>query len=163
MKCEVLELLEEYLDGEVSPADQEQISAHLITCAECSTAFGALAAEQGIFARYDREIEVPPFLWTRVAAESFVENKAGWRTKLTSFFSIPSLAGGIAVLLLASAVGVVYVMSRRPESKYNVAIKTSAKDVAPKQSPEPIAPLPDPKPEQVAVNLPASKRRPATK
>ena len=35
MKCEVcLELLEEYLDGEAPPADREQISSHLIACAE---------------------------------------------------------------------------------------------------------------------------------
>ena len=160
MKCEAcLDLLEEYLDGEVAPGDQEQISAHLITCTECSDAFGALAAEQEIFARYDREIEVPPFLWTRVAAESFVENKTGWRSKLASFFRTPSLAGGIAVLLLAIAIGLGYVMSRQPGPKENVASKTPEKkiDPAPKTKPDPDVSQPDPKPEQVAFN-PPSKR-----
>jgi predicted anti-sigma-YlaC factor YlaD len=40
MKCEVcLELLEEYLDGELAAEDHEQIDAHLIKCGECSASF----------------------------------------------------------------------------------------------------------------------------
>ena len=47
MKCEVCQkLLEEYLDGELAAAEQEQISAHLIMCAECSACFSTLTAEQ---------------------------------------------------------------------------------------------------------------------
>ena len=47
MKCEVcLELLEEYLDGELAVEDHEQINAHLVTCSECSESFVALMAEQ---------------------------------------------------------------------------------------------------------------------
>ncbi len=38
------------------------------TCVDCSAEFCTLTAEQEMFARYDREIEVPPFLWTRIAA-----------------------------------------------------------------------------------------------
>ena len=76
MKCEVcLELLEEYLDGEIAAADHEQIDAHLVACSECSESFAALNAEQEMFARYDREVEVPPFLWTRVAAHTVAEKK----------------------------------------------------------------------------------------
>ena len=56
MKCEVcLELLEEYLDGELAAETNEQIDEHLITCSDCSASFAALTAEQEIFARYDRE------------------------------------------------------------------------------------------------------------
>src|SRR5262245_32610362 len=102
MKCEVFqELLEEYLDGEIALADRKQVDAHLIACADCSASFAALTAEQELFARYDREVEVPPFLWTRVAAHTISENAPGngWR----ALFTIPSraLAGAIAVLLVA--------------------------------------------------------------
>jgi hypothetical protein len=103
MKCEVcVERLEEYLDGEVPAEEQEQLSAHLITCAGCSETFGALTAEQEMFARYERDVEVPPFLWTRIAQDTVVAKP---------------LAGVIAILLVAIAVGVVYVMSRRPTPK----------------------------------------------
>ena len=106
MKCEVcLELLEEYLDGELE--DQEQVAAHLIACAGCSASLAALTAEQELFARYDRELEVPPFLWTRVAAHTVSETNAAKR----SWFQKPSLASVLAVLLLAIAFGV-YLLSR---------------------------------------------------
>src|SRR5215216_1547557 len=100
MKCEVCsELLEEYLDGELAPQDREQVDAHLLACVECSESFAALTAEQEIFARYDREIEVPPFLWTRVAAHTVSERKTPKRSWLVS---------AIAAWLIAMAFGLVY-------------------------------------------------------
>ena len=137
MKCEVcLELLEEYLDGELASADQEHVSAHLIKCTGCAAAFAALTAEQELFTRYDRDIEVPAFLWTRVAAHSVSENNPapGWRADLASLFTVrsASFARAVALLLLAIAVGLVYVMSSRPGSERNVAEK-------------PIGPTPPPK------------------
>ena len=120
MKCEVcLELLEEYLDGETPSHEQAQVAEHLIACGDCSESCAALAEEQALFARYDRELEVPPFLWTRVAAHTVSENnrpRRGW----TSVFARP-LAGVIAVLLLAIAAGVVYVWSRQPRPKPAIA------------------------------------------
>src|SRR5262245_23947087 len=116
MKCEVCtELLEEYLDGELAPQDREQVDAHLIACIGCSESFATLTAEQEIFARYDREIEVPPFLWTRVAAHTVSERspaKRRWSWK-------PSLAGAIAVLLIAISIGVFYLFSnhKTPEPR----------------------------------------------
>src|SRR5215216_5796363 len=108
MKCEVCsELLEEYLDGELTPQDREQVDAHLLACVECSESFAVLTAEQEIFARYDREIEVPPFLWTRVAAHTVSERRAPKRR-----WFAPSLTGAIAVLLIAMAIGLVYLLRR---------------------------------------------------
>ena len=128
MKCEVcLELLEEYLDGELPPPEHEQVGEHLIECADCSAGFAALTAEQELFARYDREVEVPPFLWTRIAAHTVAENngaKNGWYKRIAAIFATP-LASAIAVLLLAIAIGVVYVISRRPVSKPEAAQKQS--------------------------------------
>lgn len=110
MKCEVCsELLEEYLDCELAPHDQEQVNAHLFACIECSENFAALTAEQEIFARYDREIEVPPFLWTRVAAHTVSNSKPVKRSWL---FGKTSLAGAFAVLLIAIAIGVAYKLSK---------------------------------------------------
>src|SRR5688572_11425577 len=110
MKCEVCqELLEEYLDGELAVVEQEQISAHLITCTDCSASFAALTAEQELFSRYDRELEVPPFLWTRIAQHTVAEKKParlGWRQHLASRFARPIGAAAVAILLIAIAVGV---------------------------------------------------------
>ena len=112
MKCEVcLELLEEYLDGELPALEQEQIRGHLITCAGCAASFTTLTAEQDLFNRYDREIDVPPFLWTRIAQHTVAGHNArslGWRARVARVFAMPALAGAIAILLLAIALGVVY-------------------------------------------------------
>jgi hypothetical protein len=108
MKCEVCrELLEEYLDGELAPPEHEQVDGHLIACVGCSETFTELTAEQEIFARYDREIEVPPFLWTRVAAHTVSERTAPKRR-----WFAPSFAAAIAVLLLAIAIGAIYLLSK---------------------------------------------------
>lgn len=105
MKCEVCqELLEEYLDGELATAEQEQINAHLITCADCSASFSTLTVEQELFSRYDRELEVPPFLWTRIAQYTVAENKStrpGWREQLASVVFTGSFAAGLAIVLFA--------------------------------------------------------------
>jgi len=121
MKCEVcLELLEEYLDGELAATEQSHVGEHLIECAECSASFATLTAEQQLFARYDRELDVPPFLWTRVAAHTVAENNAPKAKGLFAIFARP-LASVIAILLLAVALGIVYLISRRPDSKPVVA------------------------------------------
>ena len=153
MKCEVCsELLEEYLDGELAPQNREQVDAHLLACVECSESFAALTAEQEIFARYDREIEVPPFLWTRVAAHTVSEHRAPKRR-----WFAPSLTGAIAVLLIAIAIGLVYSWSRHKAPNPVVATTPSA------------TPSPDParksvqsaveKPEQAVVSNKKSRPR----
>jgi Putative zinc-finger len=138
MKCEVcLELLEEYLDGELAAETNEQIGAHLTKCTECSESFAALTAEREMFARYDRELEVPPFLWTRVAAHTVSESTVAKRGWLATLFGKPSLASGIAVLLIAGLFGVVYVLT-----------KNKAPDPAVAKSPSHI-PNPNPAPQSV--------------
>src|SRR6185369_15228843 len=120
MKCEVCsELLEEYLDGELAPQDREQINAHIFACIECSESLAALTAEQELFARYDREIEVPPFLWTRVAAHTVSERLAPKRRWLA-----PSLTAAFAALLITLALGIVYLKSRPNPPAPTVAITT---------------------------------------
>jgi len=126
MKCEdCLELLEEYLDGELAAPDQAQVGEHLIACSDCSASFAELTAEQELFALYDAHVEVPPFLWTRIAAHTVDEGNGasnGWYRRVMAIFASP-VVSAIAVLLLAIAVGLVYVISRQPAPKPTVAEK----------------------------------------
>ncbi len=71
MKCDdCFNLLEEYIDGEATERDAEQVGAHLITCAACAHEFEALTAEREIYARYDRELTVSPAMWNAIAART---------------------------------------------------------------------------------------------
>ena len=161
MKCEVcLEFLEEYLDGELAPPDQAQVAEHLLVCSDCSESFAGLTEEQELFARYDRELEVPPFLWTRVAAHTVSENnkpRRGW----ASLFARP-VAGVIAVLLFAIAGGVVYLLTRQPTATPTVARENNA--TLPRNGTDPmpekkaVAPQDDQKPKLVAAQ-PKSRPR----
>jgi len=126
MKSEDLsKLLEDYLDGELETAEQE------------------------LFARYDREIEVPPFLWTRVAAHTIDEDNSpkvkGWAAIIAR-----PLASVIAMLLLAIAVGIVYLASRQPEPSKAVADSQKPAPSQPKNKepeiPEFVVAQPKPKP-----------------
>jgi hypothetical protein len=139
MKCEVcLELLEEYLDGELAQPDREQVGEHLIACTECSASFAELTAEQELFARYDREVEVPPFLWTRVAAHTVAESNGarnGWHRRVAAIFATP-LASAIAVLLLAILVGLVYVVSRKPAAQTEL-VKEQTNPTLPRNGTDP--------------------------
>ena len=158
MECEVyLELLEEYLDGELAAPDKTQISEHLMECADCSASFATLTAEQELFARYDRELEVPPFLWTRVAAHTVAENNAPKLKGLAAIFARP-LATAIAVLLLAIALGIVYLISRQPQSDPRVADSNKPAPSKPKNTDPQPKPQADRKPELVA-SQPKSRPR----
>src|SRR5439155_17187726 len=97
MKCnDCLNLMEQYIDGEAPERDAEQVSAHLITCANCAREFEALTAEQEIYAHYDRELELPPSMWTAIAARTAAADSAngasprsGSRQWLAGLFTLP--------------------------------------------------------------------------
>ena len=105
MKCEIYEnLLEEYLDEELAPNDHGRVSDHLITCASCAETVAKLRAEQELFARYDREIEVSPALWNGIEERiSVSEASYGWWMKIA------------AVLIVTIGLGSVYLLSRQKE------------------------------------------------
>lgn len=107
MKCEEkLALLEEYLDGELRAEDQEQVSEHLMTCASCAEAFAALTAEQELFTRYDREIEVSPAVWAGIEERVVpaTETSYGWWMKIA------------AAVILAIGLGSVFFFSSNEEN-----------------------------------------------
>jgi len=148
MKCEVFsELLEEYLDGELAPQDREQVEAHLFACIECSESFAALTAEQELFARYDRELELPPFLWTRIAAHTNTPKRSWFR----SLVGKTSLAGALAVLLIAIVIGIVYKLSK-PEAPTPVVATTHSPSASP-----------DPLPKSVQPASPKRERKPKSR
>ena len=125
MKCEAcLNQLEEYVDGELARRDAEAISAHLITCANCSGALDQLTAEQEVYARYDRELEISPSLWNGIEARIARENGP---VVSTSRFNLRELffgllagsrigfgfAGATVVLIAAIVIGVAYIRTRK--------------------------------------------------
>ena len=57
MNCQDCELLlEEYFDGETDGRATAAVAAHLQTCAACSEIHDGLAAEQSLYASYEREV-----------------------------------------------------------------------------------------------------------
>ena len=135
MKCEVcLQLLEEYLDSELLEPEAEQVSAHLITCASCANEFEVLTAEQEIYARYDRALDIAPSMWGTIAARSAADSQVfdlsprfRWRERVAGLFAAPSFgvsfAGAMAVLIVAAAIGMTYLRAHRQIAKPDVTVK----------------------------------------
>ena len=127
MKCnECLNLIEQYIDGEAPERDAEQVSAHLITCGDCAQEFEMLTAEQEIYACYDRELEIPQSMWGAIAARTAVEygaiearSRSGARQWLAGLFALPRIgfafSGAMAVLVVAVAVGVIYLRNHQEQ------------------------------------------------
>jgi hypothetical protein len=145
MRCEeCLPLVEEFFDGELEGRTAEGVGAHLAACAECSEALDALAAEQDLYLRYDRGVEVTPALWERVRAEvarlDSTEEAApvaaatpfasGLRGRLAAVFAAvtlrPAYASSLALLVLGVAVGALW-YGRTPNTQPNlVAVSNDA-------------------------------------
>ena len=125
MKCEgCLELLEEYLDGELAEREASEIAAHLITCAECSSIRATLTVEQEMFSRYDRELEVPALLWEQIAEQTVSPlskpvSQNGFSALVASWFRVPSfgfsLATAAALIVIALVIGMAYMRTQKPE------------------------------------------------
>lgn len=124
MKCDdCLNILSEYIDGEVAGANAERISAHLITCAGCSQEFELLTAEQDLFARYDRELNVSPAMWSAIEARTVAETpidsspKLNTRSWFAGIFAAPrfgfAFSGAMAVLIVAVVIGVMYLRTHQ--------------------------------------------------
>jgi anti-sigma factor RsiW len=125
MKCEAcLSLLEEYVDSELAGREAEQVGAHLMGCATCAAERELLSAELEIYSRYDRALAISPAMWSEIAERSAPANevagnipRAGLSARFASLFRMPALglsfAGALAVLLLATAIGVAYLRTRK--------------------------------------------------
>ena len=132
MKCEVcLKLLEEYIDSELAGREAEQVSAHLMTCVGCAKEFDGLTAEQEVYARYDRALDISPALWSAIAARTAAETEATesssrvrFRDRIAGLFNEPafgwSFAGVAVILLLAAVIGVAYLRNRKQPHREEV-------------------------------------------
>jgi Putative zinc-finger len=137
MKCnDCLNLLAEYLDGEVVDHEAEQINAHLMFCTACAGEFEALTAEQELFGRYDREVNIAPAMWEAIQARTAVEMrpvKASSKTRSLGWFgglfAAPRIglafAGAMAVLLAAVAIGIVYLKTHQPGPSATLSAATT--------------------------------------
>src|SRR5437773_12505195 len=79
MKCDdCLNLLEAYVDGEAGEHN-DLVQTHLMTCASCAGEFEALTAENELYVRFDRELQVSPADWdgivARIATEPVVDSR----------------------------------------------------------------------------------------
>ena len=70
---EVVELLSDYLDGALGPAERARVDAHLETCPECTAYLAQLRTTIGALGRL-REQDIPKPIRAR-----FVAAFRGWR------------------------------------------------------------------------------------
>jgi len=120
-----------------------------MTCASCAEAFATLTAEQELFARYDREIEVLPAVWAGIEERVVptTEKSYGWWMKIA------------AVVILSIGLGSVYLFSRNeetipaPEEEQGIARITITKPPLPQkiQIKNPVVVKPIPKPDNPGV------------
>ena len=133
MKCEgYLNLLEEYLDGELSGEQQSDVNEHLITCTSCAAEFATLTAEQELFTRYDRDIEISPAVWAGIEERivPVAESSYGWWMKIA------------AVLILTIGLGSVYLVSR---DEKNISKPTEPEQTLARFTVKPTPETPSPK------------------
>ena len=163
MKCDdCLNLLTEYIDGEAVEHDAAQVRAHLITCANCTSELEALTAEQEIYARYDRELNISPSIWAAIEARTAVErrpgNRSSWRASLAGLFAIPrfgfAFSGAMAVVIVAVVVGVMYLRTQqqRPVQPLIAGGGNPGRVIPPERSPDAVIP---PKTTDEATSAPA--------
>ena len=121
MKCEEYRILiEDYVDGSLDPKSAGRVTSHTATCAECATFYREMSLEQEVYARYQREVDVTPVLWTSIETrikQERAEKPVGLLRRLgeqlAGVFSAPRLSPAFAAALVVVAIGVtVFVMSR---------------------------------------------------
>jgi Flagellar biosynthesis/type III secretory pathway ATPase len=134
--------LEVYLDGEAGERNDEHVREHLMKCASCESAFEALTAENELFVRYDRELEVSPAVWNGIAARIAAEGNGAGKSKssfsewFAGLFAMPSFrfaAPAVAFALIAIVIGVAYWRTRPESAPPN---KVAQQDNAPLPTPK---------------------------
>jgi len=134
-------LLEEYFDGELAERESTEIASHLMTCASCATESATLTAEQEMFSRYDRELEISPVMWEQIAERTVAPvvaptvSRVRFGEWLVGLFRVPSFGLSVAtaaLILIGVLVGAVYMFSRKPAQPLN-----ARKEVAPQKQEAP--------------------------
>lgn len=121
MKCEECQtLIEDYVDGALGEKAGALVSTHVAACSECASFREALIHEQAIYARYERDVEVTPTLWssieTRIKQERAAE-PAGWlsrlREQMVGMFAAPRLSPALAFAIVLVAIAVTVIVMTR--------------------------------------------------
>lgn len=121
MKCEECQtLIEDYLDGALGAKAGALVSTHVAACSECARFRETLIREQSIYARYERDVEVTPILWssieTRIKHERAAE-PAGWlsrlREQMVGMFAAPRLSPALAFAIVLVAIAVTVIVMTR--------------------------------------------------
>ena len=124
MKCDdCLNLLEVYLDGEAGGRNSDHVREHLMNCTSCTSAFEALTAENEMFARYDRGLEISAAMWNGIEARITADANGAGKSQssfsqwFAGLFAIPSFRfamPAVALALIAIVVGVAYWRTKQP-------------------------------------------------
>ena len=93
-------LLSDYLEGSLAPADLRELELHLEGCRDCSSAAAALRETLSELRAFPR-LEVPPHFTSRVLARTSMRDRspAPWEA-LWSWIAIPRLTPAAAAALL---------------------------------------------------------------
>ena len=134
MRCvDCLPLLDEYAYGEADDRTALLLGAHVAACEECSAALDALRAEQQLYARYERPLEVTPALWQSVRAEiarvetaaqtrpapvpAFARLRGRLASALGPLYARPALASALPVAFVGLVSGALWLsLPARPEA-----------------------------------------------
>jgi len=118
MKCDEFQLLiEDYADGALAEKASSLVTSHMATCEPCSTFYQELSREQEVYARYERDIDVTPLLWSSIEARIKKERAARplrfvgrWREMVAGAFAAPRLTPAFVSALVIVAIGLTVVV-----------------------------------------------------
>jgi anti-sigma factor RsiW len=120
MKCEECQtLIEDYADGVLAQKAASLVTSHMASCAACDGLYQELRREQELYARYERDVDATPLLWSSIEARINRERAAKpvgiirrWRELFAGAFAAPRLTPAFTAALVMIAIGVtVAVMS----------------------------------------------------
>jgi len=114
MKCdECLNLIEEYIEGELDERIANFINAHVAGCAACAKVYDGLQREQEMYAGFIGEVKESPALWfavqTGIEKESVAQathTASLTCSQFSKLFSLPRLSLAIALALLVIGLGI---------------------------------------------------------
>ena len=131
MKCEECQtLIEDYVDGAPEKIGQKAgalVNAHIAACSRCAAFREELNREQAIYARYERDVEVTPMLWSsieaRIKQERIVQPAAQaaglfsrLREQMLGMFAAPRLSPALTFALVLIAIAVTVIVMTRLNS-----------------------------------------------
>lgn len=121
MKCEECQtLIEDYVDGALNEKAGTLVSSHIAACSECASFREGVIREQASYARYERDVEVTPMLWSSIEARIKQERgaeAAGWlsrlREQMVGVFAAPRLSPALAFAIVVVAIAVTVIVMTR--------------------------------------------------